>query len=137
MSVCTESMKALVLGSYWTADGQQAVVDAVADGMLIGRIDLNADDDQNANADGTPYWMPFVWQLDGTTRYGANVKFTLQPERPPLRIQSSYWVNIYTSGPGQLRKNWEEALVEASRCEEPCLCRVEVKVDARVGEGLK
>lgn len=131
MSVATESMKALVLGSYWTADGQQAVVDAVADGMLIGRINLNAD------KDGTRYWMPFMWQLDGTTRYGANVKFALQPERPPQRIQSSYWVNIYTSGPGQLRKNWEEALVEASRCEEPCLCRVEVKVDARVGEGLK
>jgi hypothetical protein len=132
VSVETESMKAFELGSYWTADGQRAVVDAVADGMLIGRIDLNAD-----REDGQPYWMPFVWQLDGTTPYGANVKFTLRAERPPQRIQSSYWVNIYTSGPGQLRKNWEEALVEASRCEEPCLCRVEVKVDARLGEGLK
>lgn len=131
MSVDTESMKALSLGSYWTADGQQAVVDAVADGMLIGRIDLNADQD------GRPNWMTFMWNLDGTARYGANVKFQLQPERPPLRIRTSYWLNIYPSGPGQLRKNWEEALVEASRCEEPCLCRVEVKVDARVGEGLK
>ena len=131
MSVATESMKTLAIGSYWTADGQQAVVDAVADGMLIGRIDLKS------GFDGQPYWTPFMWQLDGTTRYGANVKFTLQPERPPQRIQSSYWLNIYTSGPGQLRKNWEEALVEASRCEEFCLCRVEVKVDAHVGEGLK
>ena len=131
MSVCTESTKALALGNYWTADGQRAVVDAVADGMLIGRIDLKS------GFDGQPYWTPFMWNPDGTTRYGANLKFTLQPERPPLRIQSSYWVNIYTSGPGQLRKNWEEALVEASRCEEPCLCRVEVKVDAHVGEGLK
>ena len=131
MSVETETMKALALGSYWTDDGQRAVVDAVADGMLIGRIDLNPD------ANGRSYWMPFMWNFDGTVRYGANVKFQLQSERPPQRIQSSYWVNIYTSGPGQLRKNWEEALVEASRCEEPCLCRVEVKVDARVGEGLK
>ena len=131
MSVATESMKTLAIGSYWTADGQQAVVDAVADGMLIGRIDLKS------GFDGQPYWTPFMWQLDGTTRYGANVKFALQPERPPQRIQSSYWLNIYTSGPGQLRKNWEEALVEASRCEEFCLCRVEVKVDAHVGEGLK
>ena len=132
MSVCTESTKALELGSYWTADGQRAVVDAVADGMLIGRIDLNAH-----REDGQAYWTPFIWNPDGTVRYGANGKFQLQSERPPQRIQSSYWVNIYTSGPGQLRKNWEEALVEASRCEEPCLCRVEVKVDARVGEGLK
>lgn len=129
MSVATETK--FGVGSYWTADGQQAVVDAVADGMLIGRINLNPD------KDGTRYWMPFMWQLDGTVRYGANVKFQLQPERPPQRIRASYWVNIYPSGPGQLRKDWEEALVEASRCEEPCLCRVEVKVDARVGEGLK
>lgn len=128
MSVATG--KLLDLGYYYTAQGLQAVVDAVVDGMLIGRINLNE------NLGEHPIWHAYMWQLDGTCRYGANKKDSLRTERAQ-KIKKTYWVNIYASGPGQLRKDWEEALVEASRCEEPCLCRVEVKVDAVVGEGLK
>ena len=128
MSVATG--KVLDLGYYFTAQGLQAVADAVVDGMLIGRINLNE------HLDERPIWHAYMWNLDGTCRYGANKKDELRTERTQ-RIKKSYWVNIYASGPGQLRKDWEEALVEASRCEEPCLCRVEVKVDAHVGEGLK
>jgi hypothetical protein len=118
------------VGYYWTAEGKQAVVDAVADGLLIGRINLQEDLTKD------PHWTPKYWQLDGTCMWQMNKQDRLRTDRVQ-RIKQTFWVNIYPSGPGQLRKDWEEALVEASRCEEPCLCRVEVKVDAFVGEGLK
>jgi len=118
------------VGYYWTAEGLQAVVDAVADGLLVGRINLQED------LTKTPHWCAKFWTLDGKCQWGMSKQDELRTERTQ-RIKKSYWVNIYPSGPGLLRKDWEEALVEASRCEEPCLCRVEIKVDAYVGEGLK
>lgn len=117
------------VGTYWTTDGRQAVVDAVTDGMLVGRINLQQD------AEALPIWYPTGWRANGVSLYGGE-KDSLRTDRV-RRIKKTYWVNIYTSGPGQLRKDWEESLVEASRCEEEVLCRVEVKVDAAIGEGLK
>ena len=54
------------------------------------------------------------------------------------RVKATYWLNIYMGGPGLLRKTWEESLIEASRNDtENVLCRVAIKVDAKVGEGLR
>ena len=128
MNVATET--AFGVGSYWTAEGLQAVVDAVADGLLVGRINLNED------IEGSPHWCAKFWTLDGKCQWGMGKKDELRMERRQ-RIKRSYWVNFYASGPGQLRKTWEDALVEASRCVDPCLARFEVKVDAHVGDGLR
>jgi hypothetical protein len=51
-------------------------------------------------------------------------------------VHRSYWLNIYQSGPGLLRDSWEHSLIEASREDSPPLCRVEVKVNSYIGEGL-
>ena len=128
MSVATETN--FGVGRYWTAEGLEAVVDAVADGLLIGRINLR--DERHEN----DVWHACAWRLSGES-YPVSSSTNLRHERV-RRVKGVYWVNIYPSGPGQLRKTWEEALIEASgRQSEDALARVKVQVNAAVGEGLK
>ncbi len=126
MSVCE---KTFVVGKYWTDGGLRAVVDAVTeDGQLIGRVNLRNDETES------PIWYPVMWNSSGKDRHRMH---TLTDIGPQSRIREIYWLNRYASGPGMLRKTWEEALIEASRSEEEVLCRVRVSIDACVGEGLR
>jgi hypothetical protein len=120
--------KTLGVGRYTTRDGREAVVDAVVDTgvelMLVGRVIIGN------TAIGQ------VWLLDGKAyRYGDSA-FDIGCEVKPL-VKRTYWLNIYDNGPGLLRETWEQSLVEASREEKQPLCRVEVKVEAFVGDGLR
>ena len=126
MSVCE---KTFGIGNYWTDGGLRAVVDAVTeDGQLIGRVNLRNDETES------PIWYPVMWNASGKDRHRMH---TLTEVGPQSRIRESYWLNRYASGPGSLRKTWEEALIEASRSDEEVLCRVRVSIDACVGEGLR
>ena len=124
-----ESKQTYGVGKWWTADGKPAVVDAMVDGLLVGRIDI-------ARCDATrPHWYAAIWTLDGQYRHGNEVH-NLQVN-PVVKVQRTFWLNVYQDGPGLLRNTWEESLIEASREEKQPLCRVEVKVDSFVGDGLK
>ena len=126
MSVEVE--KELGVGQYVTRDGQQAEVFATVDGMLYGRVNKPL-------SNGSPCWFGMAWKPDGKSRShsGDDIGCKVEP-----RVKATYWLNIYQGGPGLLRKTWEESLIEASRNDtENVLCRVEVKVDAKVGEGLR
>jgi hypothetical protein len=119
------------VGEYWTADERRAVVDAVTDGgQLVGRVDIGTGKTEQ------PLWMACMWEADGKSWLDVPGK-RLQMERPAPKVRRTWWLNIYQDGPGLLRESWEHALIEASRETNPPLCRVEVKVDARVGEGLR
>ena len=122
-----EVEKELVVGQYVTRDGQQAEVFAVVDGMLYGRVNHRLSND-------SPFWLGMAWMPNGKARShsGDDIGVKVEP-----RVKATYWLNIYQGGPGMLRKTWEESLIEASRSEEDVLCRVEIKVDAKVGEGLR
>jgi hypothetical protein len=116
--------KTLGVGRYTTRDGRRAVVDAVVDGMLVGRVIIG----HTA--------MGQVWELDGkANKFGASA-FDISGEQRIL-VKRLYWLNEYDNGPGLLRKTWEESLIEASREEKQPLCRVELKFVAFVGDGLK
>ncbi len=120
--------KELGIGQYVTRDGQQAEVLAIVDGMLYGRVNHQL-------MNWSPCWFGMAWMPNGTARShsGDDIGVKVEP-----RVKATYWLNIYQGGPGMLRKNWEESLIEASRNDtEIVLCRVEVKVDAKVGEGLR
>jgi len=126
--VSLEVEKELGVGQYVTRDGQQAEVFAVVDGMLYGRVNHRL-------SSGSPFWLGMAWKPDGTARShsGDDIGVKVEP-----RVTATYWLNIFQSGPGMLRKTWEESLIEASRNDtENVLCRVEIKVDAKVGEGLR
>ena len=126
MSVAVDNE--LGLGQYITRDGQQAEVIAMKDGLLFGRVN-------SPLSDGSPYWFAVAWLPNGTARShpGNDIGCKIEP-----RIKATYWLNIYQSGPGLLRKTWEESLIEASRSDcDSVMCRVEVKVNAKVGEGLR
>lgn len=118
------------VGKYYTECGYEAEVVAVADdGMLIGRYNVQTKPEHRA------CWMAGTWYADGTNTLGIEgYRLTRTRERIPVR--RSYWLNIYQSGPGLLRPDWEQALIEASREDSPPLCRVEVKVNSYIGEGL-
>jgi hypothetical protein len=121
--------KTFGIGNYWTDSGLRAVVDAVTcDGHLVGRVNLQNDETKS------PIWYPAMWNTSGHDRHRMH---TLTEVRPQSRIKEVYWLNRYPSGPGLLRKSWEEALIEASRSDEEVLCRVRVCIDACVGEGLR
>ena len=124
MSVEVE--KELGIGQYVTRDGQQAEVFAVIDGMLYGRVNHQL-------SNGSPCWFGVAWKPDGKARShsGDDIGVKVEP-----RVKATYWLNIYKSGE-RLCKTWEDALIESSRRQEDVLCRVEVKVDAKVGEGLR
>lgn len=123
-----EAKQELGIGLYVTRDGQQAEVIAVKDGLLFGRVN-------SPLSDGSCYWRGMAWMPSGRARSHSGDDIGCQVEP---RIKTSWWLNIYPCGPGLLRKTWEESLVEASRSGfEDVLCRVEVKVDAKVGDGLK
>jgi len=121
--------KTLSVGKYTTRDGREAVVDAVADGMLIGRYRAYTDNIQ-------PVWIPKIWTLRGHAWEGSHDILDLCGT-PRIRIERAYWLNEYDNGPGLLRKTWEESLVEASRDAKEPLCRVELKFVAFVGDGLR
>ena len=126
----TES-RPFVIGRYWTKSGYRVEICGVTDdGNLVGRYDVRSQDGESS------VWMAGIWQPDGKHSFGLDTHDLVDGEQP-ARVRQTYWLNIFSGGPGLLRKNWEEALIEASRSEEPCLCRVEVKVDAFVGEGLR
>ena len=124
MSVEVE--KELGIGKYVTRDGQQAEVIAVVDGMLYGRVNHQL-------SNGSPCWFGMAWMPDGRARShsGNDIGCEVQP-----RVKARYWLNIYQGGE-RLCKTWEDALIESSRRQEDVLCRVEIKVDAKVGEGLR
>ena len=123
------SEKTFGIGNYWTENGLRAVVDAVTEeGQLVGRVNLQDD------AAKAPIWWAVLWNASG---HGRHRMHTLTDIGPELRIRETYWVNRYASGPKKLWKTWEEALIEASRSDEEVLCRVQVSIDACVGEGLK
>jgi len=116
------------IGQYWTAEGRVAMVDAVVDGKLLGRV--------NIGKDGDTLWFAAMWNPDGSDLY--NDRWRQLTTTKPLRISQHYWVNVYPSGVGQLRETWEQCLIESSRCkEEQPLMRVRVFVDGKVGDGLK
>ena len=120
--------KTLGVGKYTTRDGREAVVDTVVDTgvelMLVGRVIIG-------NTAIGQVWLP-----DGKAyRYGDSA-FDIGGEFKPI-VRRTYWLNIYDNGPGLLRETWEQSLVEASREEKQPLCRVEVKVEACVGDGLR
>ena len=122
--------KTFGIGNYWTEEGYEAVVDAVIDGgQLVGRININT-------CGASPVWQGYVWDASGESQFGATFR-RLCTKPPAPSIEATYWVNIYASGPGLLRKDWEQCLVEASRSEEEVLARVKVPIKTRVGEGLK
>jgi hypothetical protein len=124
--VSVEVEKELVLGQYVTRDGHQAEVFAVVDGMLYGRVNHQL-------VNGSPFWLGMAWKPDGRARShtGDDIGVKVEP-----RVKARYWLNIYKSGE-RLCKTWEDALIESSRRQEDVLCRVEIKVDAKVGEGLR
>jgi hypothetical protein len=122
-------METLAVGKYTTRNGREAVVDAVADGMLVGRYKL-------IDGHGDDFWVPKIWRLDGSVFLGLDDIHDIGREFKP-HVRRTYWLNIYDNGPGLLRETWEQALVEASREEKQPLCRVEVKVEACVGDGLR
>ena len=124
MSVEVE--KELGIGQYVTRDGQQAEVLAIVDGMLYGRVNHQL-------SNGSPCWFGVAWKPDGRARShtGDDIGVKVEP-----RVKATYWLNIYKSGE-RLCKTWEDALIESSRRQEDVLCRVEIKVDAKVGEGLR
>jgi hypothetical protein len=121
-----EVEKELGIGQYVTRDGQQAEVFAVIDGMLYGRVNHQL-------SNGSPCWFGVAWKPNGKARShsGDDIGCEVQP-----RVKATYWLNIYKSGE-RLCKTWEDALIESSRRQEDVLCRVEIKVDAKVGEGLR
>jgi hypothetical protein len=121
--------KTLGVGRYMTRDGREAVVDAVADGMLIGRYRASTSDYRTC-------WIPKIWTLTGHAWEGSWDPLDLCGT-PRIRIERTYWLNEYQNGPGLLRKTWEESLIEASREEKQPLCRVELKFVAFVGDGLR
>jgi hypothetical protein len=124
--VSVEVEKELGIGKYVTRDGQQAEVFAVVDGMLYGRVNHQL-------SNGSPCWFGVAWKPDGRARShtGDDIGVKVEP-----RVKATYWLNIYKSGE-RLCKTWEDALIESSRRQEDVLCRVEIKVDAKVGEGLR
>jgi hypothetical protein len=127
--VIQEAKQTFGPGQWWTADGKPAVVDAMVDGLLVGRIDI-------ARCDATrPHWYAAMWSIDGQYRHGCDAD-NLRTSRG-VKIKRTFWLNVYQDGPGLLRNTWEESLIEASREEKQPLCRVEVKVDSFVGDGLK
>jgi len=118
------------IGQYWTAEGRMAMVDAVVDGKLLGRVNIALKEESK------PHWYPAMWNVDGSDTTGD--KWRQLQAAKPLRLSQWYWLNVYPSGVGQLRETWEQSLVEASRCEEEQpLMRVRVFVDGKVGDGLK
>lgn len=125
-----ELIQGFAPGKYYTECGYEAEVVAVADdGMLIGRYNVQTKPEHRA------CWMAGTWYANGTNTLGIEgYRLTRIRERIPVR--RNYWLNIYDNGPGLLRDSWEHSLIEASREEKQPLCRVEVKVDAYVGEGL-
>jgi len=125
--VSVEVEKELGIGQYVTRDGELAEVLAVVDGMLYGRVNHRL-------SSGSPFWLGIAWNLNGRARShsGDDIGCEVQP-----RVTATYWLNIFQSGPGQPRKTWEESLIEASRMKSNVLCRVEIKVDAKIGEGLR
>jgi len=124
--VSVEVEKELGIGQYVTRDGQQAEVLAIVDGMLYGRVNHQL-------SNGSPCWFGVAWKPDGRARShtGDDIGVKVEP-----RVKATYWLNIYKSGE-RLCKTWEDALIESSRRQEDVLCRVEIKVDAKVGEGLR
>ncbi len=124
MSVEVE--KELGIGQYVTRDGQQAEVFAVVDGMVYGRVNYQL-------SNGSPCWFGMAWTPNGRARShtGDDIGVKVEP-----RVKARYWLNIYKNGE-RLCKTWEDALIESSRRGEDVLCRVEIKVDAKVGEGLR
>ena len=126
----TDAKAEFGLGEYWTAKGQRAVVDAIVDGMLVGRVNIQDRPDRT-----DAIWYPVIWSPEGVAKT-ATQGDCLRTERKQ-RVCCSFWLNIYQSGPGQLRRTWEESLIEASRCEEDVLCRVHVPINATVGDGLR
>jgi hypothetical protein len=122
-------MRTLEVGKYTTRNGREAVVDAVSDGMLVGRYKL-------IDARGDDFWVPKIWRLDGSVFLGLDDLHDIGGDFKP-HVRRTYWLNIYDNGPGLLRETWEQSLVEASREEKQPLCRVEVKVEASVGDGLR
>jgi hypothetical protein len=127
--VIQEAKQTFGVGKWWTAEGKRAIVDACVDDLLIGRVDIAF------NPDLSPIWYAAIWTLDGHYRHGNEVH-NLQVN-PVVKVQRTFWLNVYQDGPGLLRNTWEESLIEASREEKQPLCRVEVKVDSFVGDGLK
>jgi len=124
--VSVEVEKGLGIGQYVTRDGQQAEVFAVVDGMLYGRVHWGL-------SNGSPCWFGLAWMPNGRawSHTGDDIGVKVEP-----RVKARYWLNIYKSGE-RLCKTWEDALIESSRRQEDVLCRVEIKVDAKVGEGLR
>jgi hypothetical protein len=116
--------KTLGVGKYTTRDGREAVVDAVVDGLLVGRVMIGS----------TPFGQ--VWEPDGKANSIGRSAFDISGELRIL-VKRLYWLNEYDNGPGLLRKTWEESLIEASREEKQPLCRVELKFVAFVGDGLR
>ncbi len=116
--------KTLGVGRYKTRNGLDAFVDAVTDKLLVGRVMHGS----------LP--MGQVWDLNGSVSNWGQSIFDIGCEFKP-QVKRTYWLNIYDNGPGLLRETWEQALVEASREEKQPLCRVEVKVEACVGDGLR
>lgn len=123
-----QAEKTLTVGRYRTRSGREARVDAVADGMLIGRY-LFADE-------GIEVWIPKIWTLSGASHKGLEDQNDIGGESC-IPVKREYWVNIYQEGPGLLRKSWEECLIETSRDQAQPLCRVRLPIDSYVGEGLK
>lgn len=124
-----EAKQTFGVGKWWTATGKRAIVDACVDGLLIGRVDIAF------SPETSPHWYAAIWTLDGQYRHGNEVH-NLQAHQV-VKVQRTFWLNVYQDGPGLLRNTWEESLIEASREEKQPLCRVEVKVDSFVGDGLK
>ena len=124
-------IQGFAVGKYYTECGYEAEVVAVADdGMLIGRYNVQTKPEHRA------CWMAGTWYADGTNTLGIE-GYRLTRTRERIPIKGSYWLNIYDDGPGLLRKTWEQALIESGCNEKQPLCRVEVKVDSFVGDGLK
>jgi hypothetical protein len=129
-AAAAEAEKVLQVGKYTTRGGRPAIVDAVVDQMLVGRIDI-----RECGTDVSVF-VPQLWQLDGHCWPGSNSGNDIGVEVKPV-IKRRYWLNIYDDGPGILRKTWEESLVEASREEKPVLCRVPINITSYLGDGLK
>lgn len=123
-----ETGKVLGVGTYKTRHGCTAEVYAVTkDGMLVGRYDCGRE--------GMPVWMGAVWLLDGRKDKYSTCETDIDAGEE-IRIRKTFWLNIYDDGSVLLSKTWEQALIESGCNEKQQLCRVEVKVDAVVGEGL-
>ena len=126
-----ESVEGFAPGKYFTECGYEAEVVAVADdGMLIGRYNVQTNPEHRA------CWMAGTWHANGICTLGIEgYRLTRTLQRIPVR--RTYWLNVYDNGPGLLRNTWEQALMESGCNEKQPLCRVEVKVDSYVGDGLK